>query len=232
MKITKKTALVLLVLTLLTPLYGQNGRIELNMRSFIQQAIDASFTLSTQAEDIELAETNLWELELSDVSELDIEQAKINRDVAQLRYNESKAALIASAINSYLSVLEAERNLAHALTNLEIMGEKEAAAERQVREGVKKELDYYKDYLEYRNAEIGEMNATIGYQKALRAFLHMINVEPGVEVALESFDPVTPSQTYTQEEILQAAQSASSSYVKATREAVVHERRFAAHEAL
>lgn len=232
MKYTRKITLALLALVLLAPLFGQTQKIEIGVQSFIQQAIDNSFALATQEEDIELAKTNLWELELSDVSELDIEQAKISRDVSILRYNETRASLIINAVSAYLSVLEAERNLEHAQTNLEIMGEREAASKRQVREGVKKELDYFKDYLAFRNAEIGEMNARINYQKAVRALLYMINVGPESEATLESYEITAPDQSATRDAIINAAKTASSSYVKATREAVVNERRYAAHEAL
>ena len=232
MKTTKKITLALLAFMLLAPVYGQTQKVELNIQRFIQQAIDNSFALATQAEDIELAKTNLWELELSDVSELDIEQATINRDVSQLRYNETRAGLIVNAINTYLAVLEAERSLVHARTNLEIMGEREAASKRQVREGVKKELDYFRDYLAYRNSEIAEMNSRINYQKAVRALLYMIDLGPDNDAVLETYEVITSDQRATREELLQAAKTASSSYVKATRESVVHERRYAAHEAL
>jgi hypothetical protein len=201
--------------------------------SYIERCLAESQKIAAQAELVTNTELALEELRISDSSEFDLAAADLDVQVERAKLSELSSATVTDALADFASLYFAGRNSAHATTALAIAAEKEAAAKNQAAEGVKNELDYYGEYLAYRNAEIAKLSADYAYDNALRRFMRRVPDSVHTEIRLIDTDVQLPgSLPYSAEQAFERAKSISSSFLRAAGNADIQIRRYAVYSEL
>ena len=201
--------------------------------SYIDRCLAESSEIAAQIDVVASAEIALDELRISDSSEFDLAGAALDMQVERAKLSELRAATVASALGDFASLLQADRDRVHAATALSISIEKEAAAKNQAAEGVKNELDYFGEYLAFRNTEIAKMGADFAYDNALRRFSRRVSDSETAEIQLIDAEIGLPeSFPYSAIELFEQAKLASSAYLRAAGNADIQIRRYAVYSEL
>lgn len=208
------------------PLFSQV--VQLPPKAYIERSIAESTEIAALKEAAELAATNLEELKISEASELDLAEGELNLEVADAELSSAAAGLVADALATYVELYMAGRNLDHSETALAISAEREAAAKNQTEEGVKNQLDYYTEYLAYRNAQIAKTSAEYSYENAQRRFLRRLANGTTARVPAAGIAARTPpAYTSSYESTVEKARLVSPAYLKAAGNADIRSRRYA-----
>lgn len=201
--------------------------------SYIEACLEESSDIAAQTELVNNAALALEELRISDSSEFDLAAADLDLRVEKAKLSELLSATVTDALADFATLYFSGRSSTHAGSALAIATEKEAAAKNQAAEGVKNELDYYGEYLAYRNAGIAKQSADYAYDNALRQFVRRIPTAANAEIKLVNTEIQLPgSFPYSPEHVLEQAKLTSSAYLRAAGNADIQIRRYAVYSEL
>ena len=201
--------------------------------SYLEACLAVSTEIKVQEESVQSAESLLVEARLSDTSEMELAEAELDVLVRRARLAELRFSQILDIFSDYADLLSARKKLDHANTGLSIAAEKEAAARTQTDEGVKNELDYYDEYISFREAEIQLLSAQYAYDDAERRFLRRLSLETKVDFGLADITSPDPEiLAFRHDEVLAKAQLVSSSYLQKSGNADIQARRYAVYSEL